>query len=167
MLSEFDSFTDDKPRLIYVTTSGLYIVAESNNSIMNVSYRCLLKEQSLFEGEIIKISAIDGRRTINGKDIGSEHFSDSKDSPSALLKLNCKADEKPDFPDEEPLISTELSSHSFVNRLALKIKSLWKPPRSSGLDKKVNSLEKEIVKVESNAGENYSVSLASEPEPNG
>lgn len=163
VLSEFGSFTYDKPRLIYVTTSGLYIVSESNNSLMNVSSRCLLKEKSLFDGEIIKISAVDGRRTINGQDIGPEHFSDSKDSLLALLNLNCKADAEPIFPDEESPISTELSSHSFVNRLTSKIKSFWKPPRAS-IRKNDSALkDEESVKIENNAAENYSVSLATEP----
>ena len=167
VLNEFGSFADEKSRLIYVTTGGLFIVSESNNSIMNVSTRCLLKEKSLFEGEIIKISAVDGRRTINGQDIESGHFFDDKDSTQALFMLNCAADAAPDFQDEEPLISTELSSHSFVNRLTSKIKSFWSPPRTSL--RKNDSVVKdgESIKTENNVAENYSVSLVDEPAPEG
>ena len=167
VLNKFGSFTDEKSRLIYVTTGGLFIVSESNNSIMNVSTRCLLKEKSLFEGEIIKISAVDGRRTINGQNIESSHFSEGKDSTQALFLLNCKADAKPDFPSEDLLVSTELSSHSFVNRLTSKIKSFWSPPRTS-LRKNDSVMEdRESNRVENNFAENYSVSLANEPVPEG
>ncbi len=162
VLNEFGSFTDDKSRLIYVTTEGLYIVSESNNSIMNVSTRCLLKEKSQFEGEIIKISAVDGQRTINGQIIESEHFSDGKKSAPALFKLNCKVDATPDFPEEEPFISTELSSHSFVNRLTSKIKSFWKPPRTSPRKNDSAIKDEEYVKTGNNVAENHSVSLTSE-----
>ncbi len=159
--TEFNSFTNDNPRLIYVTTSGLYIVSESNNSLISVSSRCLLKDPTLFEGEIIKISAVDGRRTVNGQDIESRHFFDGKESGEALFKLNCKVDVKPQFPNIESPLSTEPSSHSLMNRLTSKIKSFWRPSRSSEQQRK--SEEKETVKVENNVAENYAVSLATEP----
>ncbi len=162
VLDEFGSFTYDRPRLVYVTTSGLYIVSESNNSLMNVSSRCILKEKSLFDGEIIKISAVDGRRTFNGQDIGPEHFSDSKNSPLALLKLNCKVDAEPVFPDEETPISTKLSSHSLMNRITSKIKSFWKPPQTSLQRNDSIIKDEKSVKVENNVAEDYAVSLSSE-----
>lgn len=59
---EANSFTDSTPRLIYVDHTGLYIVSEKENPIEDISKNYFLNRKFDFNGEIIKISAIDGKR---------------------------------------------------------------------------------------------------------
>ncbi len=129
VLNESDSFEEQKPRLIYVTTSGLYIVSESENPLVNVASKYFAGEPLKFEGEVIKISAVDGKRTINDKPLNYAHF--SSDQPTynqeegsmenAVLHLNCKAKAEPEFPDQDVSIQMQI----FENGMMSKEKSMW------------------------------------------
>lgn len=57
-----DSFLDSNSRLIYIDHTGLYIVSEKENPIEDISKNYFLNRKFDFNGEIIKISAIDGKR---------------------------------------------------------------------------------------------------------
>ena len=59
---EANSFTDSTPRLIFVDHTGLYIVSEKENPIEDISKDYFRNRKFDFKGEIIKISAIDGKR---------------------------------------------------------------------------------------------------------
>ena len=63
---EANSFTDSKSRLIFVDHSGLYIVPKEENSIESVSKNYFKNGSFDFKGEIIKISAVDGKREVPG-----------------------------------------------------------------------------------------------------
>jgi len=63
---EANSFTDSTPRLIYIDHTGLYIVPEKGNSIRKISENYPSRRTFNFEGEIIKISAINGKREMSG-----------------------------------------------------------------------------------------------------
>ena len=129
VLNEFNSFEVQKPRLIYVTTGGLYIVSESENPLVNVASKYFAGESLKFEGEVIKISAIDGRRTINDQSLKEDHF--ASDQPTynqaegaannAVLHLNCKVKTGPEFPDQD--VSVQMQT--FENGIIPKKRSTW------------------------------------------
>lgn len=129
VLNESDSFEEQKPRLIYVTTSGLYIVSESENPLVNVASKYFAGESLKFEGEVIKISAVDGQRTINDKPLNQDHFSsdqptynqDKGSAAYAVLHLNCKAKAEPEFPDQDLSVQMQI----FGTGMMSKKKSAW------------------------------------------
>ncbi|MBO6056435.1 MAG: hypothetical protein J6P84_05680 [Alphaproteobacteria bacterium] len=61
-----NSFTDSTPRLIYVDHTGLYIVSEKENPLKIIFKNCTENKDFNFKGEVIKISAIDGKREVTG-----------------------------------------------------------------------------------------------------
>ena len=63
---EANSFTDSKQRLIYVDHTGLYIVSEKENPLKIIFKNCTENKDFNFKGEVIKISAIDGKREVTG-----------------------------------------------------------------------------------------------------
>lgn len=65
---EANSFTDSTPRLIYVDHTGLYIVSEKENPIKDISKNYVQNKSFDFKGEVIKVSAIDGKREMSGFD---------------------------------------------------------------------------------------------------
>ncbi len=139
VLSEYNSFEEQKSRLIYVTTSGLYIVSESENPLVNVASKYFAGESLKFEGEVIKISAVDGQRTINDQPLSLLHFASSEPTynqeegakKTAVLSLNCKANAKPEFPDRDLSIQVQIfsnstkSGNSFWDKTVNKAKELW------------------------------------------
>ena len=78
---EANSFTDSKQRLIYIDHTGLYIVSEKENPTKRISPFYPLGRFN-FEGEIIKISAIDGKREVSGFD----------ENKKAIFAFNCPSD---------------------------------------------------------------------------
>ncbi|MCR4555474.1 MAG: hypothetical protein K5766_01535 [Alphaproteobacteria bacterium] len=90
---EANSFTDSKQRLIYVDHSGLYIVEKDKNAVEDISknytpngkavediYKNYIPNGKFgFNGEIIKISAIDGKREVSGFD----------ENKKAIFAFNC------------------------------------------------------------------------------
>lgn len=79
---EANSFTDSKQRLIYIDHTGLYIVSEKENPIEDISKNYFLNRKFDFKGEIIKISAIDGKRKVSGFD----------ENKKAIFAFNCPSD---------------------------------------------------------------------------
>ena len=78
---EANSFTDNKQRLIYVANSGLYIVEKGKNLVLTAE--SLANNAGVyFSGEIIKISAIDGKREATGFD----------ENQKEILAFNCPSD---------------------------------------------------------------------------
>ncbi len=77
-----NSFTDSKQRLIYIDHTGLYIVSEKENPIEDISKNYFLNRKFDFKGEIIKISAIDGKREVSGFD----------ENKKAIFAFNCPSD---------------------------------------------------------------------------
>ncbi len=71
------SFTDDVPRRIYVDESGLYFVPIEGNSIKDVIKTYQSEGKFNFKGSVIKVSAIDGSITWNGKPITEDNFFDN------------------------------------------------------------------------------------------
>lgn len=59
------SFTDSTPRLIFVDHTGLYIVEKDKNAVEDISKNYFLNRKFDFKGEIIKISAVDGKREVS------------------------------------------------------------------------------------------------------
>ncbi|MBO7641736.1 MAG: hypothetical protein J6S86_01045 [Alphaproteobacteria bacterium] len=59
-----NSFTDSTPRLIFVDHTGLYIVEKDKNAVEDISKNYFLNRKFDFKGEIIKISAVDGKREV-------------------------------------------------------------------------------------------------------
>jgi len=140
VLNEFNSFEIQKPRLIYVTMSGLYIVSESENPLVKVASNYLAGEPLKFEGEVIKISAVDGQRTINDQALSQDHFSSNQSTynqkegsiSNAVLHLNCKAKAEPEFPDQDLSIQVQIFKSGMIskkssmwNKTVDKIKELW------------------------------------------
>lgn len=76
---EANSFTDSKQRLIYVDHSGLYIVEKDKNAVEDISKNYIPNGKFGFNGEIIKISAIDGKREVSGFD----------ENKKAIFAFNC------------------------------------------------------------------------------
>lgn len=76
---EANSFTDSTPRLIYVDHSGLYIVEKDKNTVEDISKNYFRNKKFYFKGEIIKISAIDGKREVSGFD----------ENKKAIFAFNC------------------------------------------------------------------------------
>ena len=76
---EANSFTDNKQRLIYVANSGLYIVEKNKNTVEDILPNY---DQNKFKGEIIKISAIDGKREATGFD----------ENQKEIFAFNCPSD---------------------------------------------------------------------------
>lgn len=76
---EANSFTDSKQRLIYVDHSGLYIVEKDKNTVEDIFKNYFRNKKFGFNGEIIKISAIDGKREVSGFD----------ENKKAVFALNC------------------------------------------------------------------------------
>lgn len=76
---EANSFTDSKQRLIYVDHSGLYIVEKDKNAVEDIFKNYIPNGKFGFNGEIIKISAIDGKREVSGFD----------ENKKAVFALNC------------------------------------------------------------------------------
>ncbi|MCR4623271.1 MAG: hypothetical protein K5780_01245 [Alphaproteobacteria bacterium] len=79
---EANSFTDSKQRLIYVDHSGLYIVEKDKNAVEDISKNYIPNGKFDFKGEIIKISAIDGKREMLGFDKNKK----------AIFAFNCPSD---------------------------------------------------------------------------
>ena len=79
---EANSFTDSKQRLIYIDHTGLYIVSEKENPIKDISKNYIQNRKFDFKGEIIKISAIDGKREVSGFD----------ENKKAIFAFNCPSD---------------------------------------------------------------------------
>lgn len=79
---EANSFTDSKQRLIYIDHTGLYIVSEKENPIEDISKNYIQNRKFDFKGEIIKISAIDGKREVSGFD----------ENKKAIFAFNCPSD---------------------------------------------------------------------------
>ncbi len=79
---EANSFTDSKQRLIYVDHSGLYIVEKDKNAVEDISKNYIQIRKFDFKGEIIKISAIDGKREMLGFD----------ENKKAIFAFNCPSD---------------------------------------------------------------------------
>lgn len=93
---EANSFTDSKQRLIYVDHSGLYIVEKDKNAVEDISKNYIPNGKAVediyknyipngkfgFNGEIIKISAIDGKREMLGFD----------ENKKAIFAFNCPSD---------------------------------------------------------------------------
>ena len=79
---EANSFTDSKQRLIYVDHSGLYIVEEDKNAVEDISKNYIPNGKFDFNGEIIKISAIDGKWEVSGFD----------ENKKAIFAFNCPSD---------------------------------------------------------------------------
>lgn len=79
---EANSFTDSKQRLIYIDHTGLYIVSEKENPIKDISKNYIQNRKFDFKGEIIKISAIDGKREVSGFDKNKK----------AIFAFNCPSD---------------------------------------------------------------------------
>ncbi|OUM65017.1 hypothetical protein PIROE2DRAFT_60305 [Piromyces sp. E2] len=78
---ESNCFVDNKPRLIYVNYQGLYIVSKDENNIEKI-----INDFLNFSGEVIEVSAIDGKRKISG-------FDESKE----IFIFNCPSDESVSF----------------------------------------------------------------------
>ena len=74
---DIGSFTDSVPRLIYVDNSGLYIVSAEGNSVEDITEIYQRKGEFEFEGSIIRVSAIDGSITLDGKPITMSNFFDN------------------------------------------------------------------------------------------
>lgn len=79
---EANSFTDSRQRLIYVDHSGLYIVEKDENPIEDVSQNYFKNGKFDFKGEVIKISAVDGKREVSGFD----------ENKKAIFAFNCPSD---------------------------------------------------------------------------
>ena len=71
------SFTDGVKRLIYVDESGLYFVPANENPVEDVIKTYQNEGKFDFEGSVIKVSAIDGTITLDGKPITKENFFDN------------------------------------------------------------------------------------------
>ncbi|MCR4555646.1 MAG: hypothetical protein K5766_02445 [Alphaproteobacteria bacterium] len=71
------SFTDGVERLIYVDESGLYFVPKAENSVENVIDTYQKEGKFKFDGSIVKVSAIDGSITWNGKPVTKDNFFDN------------------------------------------------------------------------------------------
>ncbi|MBO4405754.1 MAG: nucleoporin [Alphaproteobacteria bacterium] len=71
------SFTDSVARLIYVDESGLYFVPKEENSVENVTDTYQKEGKFKFEGSVIKVSAVDGTITLNGKPVTKDNFFDN------------------------------------------------------------------------------------------
>lgn len=61
-VGEINSFTDNNPRLIFINHTGIYIVLQTQNSIETAVYNYFKTGSFDFKGEIMKISAINGKR---------------------------------------------------------------------------------------------------------
>ncbi|MBO4405358.1 MAG: hypothetical protein J5821_01360 [Alphaproteobacteria bacterium] len=79
---EADSFIDNKQRLIYVDRTGLYIVEKNKNTVEDILPNYDQNETFNFKGEIIKISAIDGKREMSGFD----------ENQKEIFAFNCPSD---------------------------------------------------------------------------
>lgn len=79
---EANSFTDSTPRLIFVDHSGLYIVSEKENPIEDISKNHFRDGSFDFKGEVIKISAVEGKREMLGFD----------ENKKAIFAFNCPSD---------------------------------------------------------------------------
>lgn len=71
------SFTDGVERLIYVDESGLYFVPKAENSVEDVIKTYQSEGKFNFRGSVIKVSAIDGTITRNGKPVTKDNFFDN------------------------------------------------------------------------------------------
>jgi len=71
------SFTDDVSRLIYADESGLYFVPKAENSVENVIDTYQKEGKFVFKGSVIKVSAVDGTITWDGKPITKHNFFDN------------------------------------------------------------------------------------------
>ncbi|MBO7453877.1 MAG: hypothetical protein J6T91_00625 [Alphaproteobacteria bacterium] len=71
------SFTDDVQRLIYVDESGLYFVPKAENSVEDVIKTYQSEGKFNFKDSVIKVSAIDGTITRNGKPVTKDNFFDN------------------------------------------------------------------------------------------
>lgn len=71
------SFTDGVERLIYVDESGLYFVSKAENSVEDVIKTYQSEGKFNFRGSVIKVSAIDGSITWNGKPVTKDNFFDN------------------------------------------------------------------------------------------
>ena len=71
------SFTDSVARLIYVDESGLYFVPKAENSVKKVIDSYQKEGKFKFEGSVIKVSAVDGTITLNGKPVTKDNFFDN------------------------------------------------------------------------------------------
>jgi len=95
-LPDVGSFVDKKPYLIYIDYTGLYIISAKKYSIQHiVENHCNFLESLKHEGSIIKISALDEKRTINNQPIVSENFAKSnavEKNTKAFFGLNCSKD---------------------------------------------------------------------------
>lgn len=76
---EANSFTDSKSRLVFVDHSGLYIVEKDKNTVEDIFKNYFRNKKFGFNGEIIKISAIDGKREVLGFD----------ENKKAIFAFNC------------------------------------------------------------------------------
>ena len=71
------SFTDNVSRIICVDKSGLYIVPAKDNSIRKIIDIVQKKSEDKFEGSVIKVSAVDGRVTLDNKPVTENNFFDN------------------------------------------------------------------------------------------
>ena len=74
---DMGSFTDGVARMIYVDESGLYFVSANENPIEDVIETYQNEGKFNFKGSVIKVSAIDGTITLDGKPITRENFFDN------------------------------------------------------------------------------------------
>ena len=111
--AEANSFIDNKQRLIYVDHSGLYIVSEKENPIKFVvgDYQ---NKGFKFEGEIIKISAIDGKREVLGFD----------ENKKEIFTFNCPSNAPVSFEVEATPVMKQIEEITGVK--------LVTPPPSEG-----------------------------------
>lgn len=73
---DLESFTDDVPRLIYISRKGLYIVQEEKNSIDEVCNKYQSTGIFVFNGPVLKVSAIDGTVKLDNQLLTGKNFYD-------------------------------------------------------------------------------------------
>lgn len=115
--AEANSFTDNNQRLIYVDQSGLYIVSEKENPVKFVvgDYQ---NNGFRFKGEIIKISAIDGKREVLGFDENKKEIFAFNCPSNALVSFEVEA--TPVMKQIEEIASVKLVTPPPSEEVALK-----------------------------------------------
>lgn len=76
-----NSFTENDNKLIFVDSTGTYIVSAAQNPIDVVVSVYVKTKRFDFKGQVIKISSIYGNRLINDRQITSNDFSDGDNLP--------------------------------------------------------------------------------------